>query len=171
MRLPETVRSKVVDLRGKVVDLLPRLRGRKKSREVPVPVAVRSELDRALDRFFADWPEFWRPRFGWFPPVDVKKEGRELLFRVDLPGVRPEDVEVRVSANQLVLEAERRHEEESRGDDYYWMERSYGSFHRAFPLPADADVDGVRAEFKNGVLQVRVPLREGGQVKRVPVAA
>ncbi len=171
MQLPERVRDTVAGLWGKVIDLLPRLRARRRGRAVRVPVVRRSEFDRLLERFLADWSDLWKG-FPWpAPPVDVRKDGRELVFRADLPGVRPEDLEIRVTCNHLVICAERREEAEERGREYHWAERRYGVFHRTFPLPPDADAERARADLRNGVLEVRVPFRAAAAAKRIAIAA
>jgi len=171
MTVRDMVRNTMVDLRGKVIDLLPRLRARWRNRATRVPVVFRPRFDRLLDRFVDDWSVVWDTLPWWTPPVDIRKEERELVFSIDLPGVRPEDVDTSVTCDHLVIRAERREEQEDSGRDYHWIERRYGVFRRAFPPPPHADLEHVRAQLRNGVLEVRVPLHAAAEAKRIPIAA
>lgn len=108
------------------------------------------------------------------PDVDLQDTGKEYVFRFDLPGLDKDKISVSVQSGQLTVSGERRTEkEEDAGEDgYYRMERSFGSFARSFPLPADADTERMTAQTKDGVLTVRVPKSDQAAVeaKRVPVS-
>ncbi len=92
----------------------------------------------------------------WAPLVDITEDDREYLIKAELPEVRKEDVKVTVEHGTLNISGERTLEKEENGRRYHRIERSYGSFVRSFVLPDDADAQKVNAEFKDGVLRVRV---------------
>jgi HSP20 family protein len=101
------------------------------------------------------------------PRFDVKESKDAYLFTADLPGVREEDVEISLTGNRLCISGHRSQEEEREGDNYYMVERSYGSFCRNFTLPDSADTDGIKAWMKDGVLNLNLPKRVESQPRRV----
>jgi HSP20 family protein len=88
----------------------------------------------------------------------VFERDKRLVTRIDLPGLKKEDVAVEVMDGQLVISGERKHESEETNENVYRAEREYGSFYRAVPLPDGSKLEDVRATFLNGVLEVSVPL-------------
>ena len=125
-------------------------------------------LFRDFERFFNEpawsalnWPtfRFWRsPEFTWNPEIDVYQKNNRLFTRIDLPGMKKEDVKVEVTDGHLAISGERRREEEEKEKEFYRSEREYGSFYRAVPLPEGVKLDDVKATFADGVLEVSVPL-------------
>ena len=99
-----------------------------------------------------------------------EKDGR-LVTKVDLPGVKKEDVKVEVTDGHLSISGERRSEAEEKKDQYYRLERHYGSFSRTVPLPDGVKLDDVKATFADGVLEVSVPLptRPDSKVRKVEI--
>lgn len=131
------------------------------------PFALLRQMTSELDRVFDDWPTIRWPSFrgaegpgevSWMPKIDVVQRENRMVTRVDLPGMKREDVTVEVAEGQLVLSGERRREKEEKKEDFYRAEREYGSFYRAVPLPEGVDPDEVKATFSDGVLEVSVPL-------------
>ena len=121
-----------------------------------------SELDRAFDEPFFNlrWPSLRVPAAatGWAPRVDVFERAGRLVTKVDLPGVKKEDVSVQVTDGHLALSGQRKQETEGTKDNVYRSEREYGSFYRAVPLPEGIKFEDVKATFADGVLEVSVPL-------------
>jgi HSP20 family protein len=99
-----------------------------------------------------------RESVAWSPKIDVVEQDHHLVTRVDLPGMKKEDVSVEVTDGHLALSGERKRETEDKKDDYYRCEREYGIFYRAVPLPDGAKLDDIKASFADGVLEVSVPL-------------
>jgi HSP20 family protein len=105
----------------------------------------------------------------WAPPVDITEDDKEYLIKAELPEVKKSDVKVRVEDGVLYLSGERHFEKEEKGKRYHRVERSYGSFTRSFSLPDDADPKQVQAEFKDGVLNVRVAKDANARPKAIEV--
>jgi HSP20 family protein len=89
--------------------------------------------------------------------------------RLDVPGVKTDDIDVQLSGNDLVISGEKREETEERGEEYFHCERRYGSFRRIIELPPTADVDHVSAECADGVLTISVPKQETAKPRRVMI--
>jgi HSP20 family protein len=124
-----------------------------------------SELDRMFEGFELpafQWPSLRsRPALeaaSWFPEIDVFEKDNRLVTKVDLPGMKKEDVKVEVADGRLTISGERQTEAEEKKKDFYRSERQYGSFYRSVPLPEDAKLEDVKATFSDGVLEVSVPL-------------
>jgi HSP20 family protein len=109
--------------------------------------------------------------YGLFAPsFDVKENKDGYIFRADLPGVKEEDLEISLTGNRLAISGKREQERREQGDTYYATERSYGSFTRAFTLPDGTDAENVKAELKNGVLQVVVPKKPEVQPRKITIS-
>ena len=96
----------------------------------------------------------------WMPTVDISETEGEYLIKAELPEVRKEDVKVTVENGVLTLQGERRQEKEEKGKRFHRVERSYGSFVRSFTLPESVDESSVKAEYKDGVLNLHLPKSE-----------
>ena len=109
----------------------------------------------------------------WTPSVDIKTEEKQYLIYVDIPGVEPDDIEVFVEQNALVIKGERHTESEEKKEGYSRIERSCGSFYRRFTLPNDANGDKIDAHSKNGVLEIAIPKKKEKEAekKRVEIKA
>jgi HSP20 family protein len=105
----------------------------------------------------------------WMPTVDISETDGEYLIKAELPEVRKEDVKVTVENGVLTLQGERRQEKEEKSKRFHRVERSYGSFVRSFTLPESIDESGVRAEYKDGVLNLHLPKSEKVKPKAIDV--
>jgi HSP20 family protein len=107
-------------------------------------------------------------QYGAFNPhVDVTENDQEIKVVAELPGLTEKDVEVSLANDMLTISGEKKAEKEDKGENYYRLERSYGSFQRTIPLPTEVEADKVDATFKNGVLQITLPkLYPGEGVKK-----
>jgi HSP20 family protein len=136
------------------------------------PFRELAAMHERLNRLFEDFgrEEDVTLSGDWIPPVDIyQTDAHEIVLKAELPGLRREDIDVRVENNTLTLKGERRQEKEIKKDRYHRMERTYGSFMRSFTLPNTIDTDKVRAEYKDGVLTVTLPLREESKPKQIKV--
>jgi len=134
------------------------------------PSAAQNQFDRFLREAFA-------PAFGaseastrtWAPPVDIYEDGDNLVLKAELPGINPEEVEIRVEDNTLYLKGERKFEKEVKEQSYHRVERSYGAFTRTFSLPNSIDADKVSASYKDGVLTLTMPKKEEAKPKTIKI--
>jgi HSP20 family protein len=105
----------------------------------------------------------------WMPTVDISETDGEYLIKAELPEVKKEDVKVTVENGVLTLQGERRQEKEEKGKRFHRVERLYGSFVRSFSLPESVDESGVKAEYKEGVLNLHLPKSEKVKPKAIDV--
>ena len=109
-------------------------------------------------------------RGNWIPPVDIyETDGHDLVVKAELPDMAREDIEVTVEQNTLILRGTRKLPEGIKDEQVRRIERSYGEFHRAFTLPNTVDPTKVSAEYKNGVLTVKLPYREEAKPRTINV--
>ena len=108
---------------------------------------------------------------GFAPQVDVTETEKDMKVCAEIPGVEAKDIDVSVEDGMLRIRGEKKYEREENEKGQYRMERSYGSFERAIPLPVEVDEAKAKAEFKNGVLRLTLPKRPGAQSRRkkIPV--
>jgi len=109
-------------------------------------------------------------RGNWTPAVDIyESDNHDLVVKAELPGMSREDIEVVVENSTLVLKGEKKFSTEVKDENYRRIERAYGAFHRSFTLPTTVDASKVSAEFKNGVLTVKLPFREEAKPRAINV--
>jgi HSP20 family protein len=127
-------------------------------------------LRREIDRLFDD--TFARDGGSFTPAVDIKETDNEIRLDLELPGMKPEDVEITADNGVLTVRGEKQ-EERKEGDNnrYQVIERVYGTFVRTFQLPQGVDADQIKAEFNNGVLSLHIPKAALPQPKRIEIAA
>ena len=144
------------------------------------PFALLRQMTSDLDRMFesSNWPTFRWSDFPnrsateaatWFPEIDVFEKDNRLVTKIDLPGMKKEDVKVEVTDGQLAISGERRTEAEEKKENFYRCEREHGSFYRAVPLPDGVKLEDVKATFSDGVLEVSMPLPAKLEAKAVKV--
>lgn len=145
-------------------------------------VSRAEEFEHWVERFMDD---MWRrpfPRlFGrdrWLPirpssirmpSLDVYEEKDSVVVKAELPGMKKEEVEVNLAGETLTIKGEKKEDKEVKEDDYYRRERSYGSFLRSVGLPCEVKSDEIKASFKDGVLEVRMPKTEEAKKKSISV--
>ncbi|MDT8408248.1 MAG: Hsp20/alpha crystallin family protein [Wenzhouxiangellaceae bacterium] len=129
--------------------------------------AVRSEplarLHREMDRMFEDFlGQSLQAEDGLLlrPKVDIAESNKAYRVSVEVPGIDSKDIELRIENDALVVSGEKRQESEQDDEGFHRVERSYGQFRRVLALPDDADPDNIEADFKNGVLKIRIPRNE-----------
>jgi HSP20 family protein len=138
------------------------------------------ELEDFQSRILSAFNPDWSRRSGdgngsrpssssWMPLVDIAEDGSEYLITSELPEVKKEDVKVTVENGVLTITGERKFENEEKGKKYHRVERSYGSVTRSFVLPDDGDPSQIAAEFKDGLLKVRLAKSEKAKPKQIEV--
>jgi HSP20 family protein len=107
----------------------------------------------------------------WAPAVDIKEENDKFVLHADIPGVKPEEIEVSMENGVLTIKGEKKTEANTEREGYKRVERTYGSFYRRFSLPDTANSDAINAKSKNGVLEIVIPKRESVKPKKINVTA
>jgi HSP20 family protein len=111
-------------------------------------------------------PKFKLPDFGMsYPTVDIFEDGNDVVVKAELPGMKKEDIDISISDDLITISGEKKSEEKVEKKDYYRLERSYGSFTRTLRLPAETQTDKAKANFKDGILEVRMPKTEAALQK------
>ncbi|QEE31054.1 Hsp20/alpha crystallin family protein [Terriglobus albidus] len=105
------------------------------------------------------------------PAVDVYEDAQKIVLKLDVPGIRQEDIDVRLENQTLTVKGERKFEKEEKEENFHRIERRYGSFIRVFTLPPTADMERVSADYKDGVLQVEIAKKSEAQPKQIKVGA
>ena len=104
---------------------------------------------------------FHRPKFPGMeemsPSVDIFEDKNDVVVKAELPGIKKEDIDVTLTDDTISIAGEKKKEEEVEKKNYYWWESSYGSFSRTFTLPAEVQTDKVKTQFKDGILEIRIP--------------
>lgn len=131
---------------------------------------LRKEMDRIFQEFFGR-SYFPAERFEieWAPAVDVSETEDAIIVKADLPGVKPEDIEINIVDNVLTIRGEKKREAEEKKENFYRVERFYGSFMRAIQLPTEVEVDKVKAQYKDGVLKITLPKKPEEKKKVIKV--
>jgi len=136
-------------------------------------VAVQDRLNRIFDDTFRGNPrgsdEDWALGGQWAPSVDIFEHEGNLVLRAELPGIEPKDVDVHVENNVLTLRGERKFESEVKREKYHRVERAYGTFSRSFTLPNVVDTEKIKAEYRDGVLNVTLPTKEEAKPKQISI--
>jgi HSP20 family protein len=136
-----------------------------------------TDMDRMMEGFFGrnrrPWgPSLWSRR-GLHelttPMVDVYEEKDDVVVKAELPGMTKDDIEVDISDRYLTLKGEKKKEEKIEEEDYFACERTYGAFHRSVELPKDVQADKVKASFKDGILEIRLPKTEEAKTREIKV--
>jgi HSP20 family protein len=110
-------------------------------------------------------------RGAWSPSVDIYENKDSIVLEAELPGMRPEDVNIAIENNVLTIHGERKFEKKDDKDNFHRVERSYGSFTRSFTLPPTVSAENVDAEFENGMLRLTMAKREEAKPRRIEIKA
>ena len=116
------------------------------------------------------WDPFLATADTWVPPVDIYQTGdHELVLKAELPDMAREEIDITVENFVLTIKGEKKFAGDVKGEQFHHTERRYGSFSRSFSLPQTVDAARVSAEYKNGVLSIRLPLREEAKPRQIKV--
>ena len=139
------------------------------------PFREMSSLQERMNRLMADFRT--RSPFGeeemaqgaWIPAVDIYETKESIVLNVELPGVTKEDISLEVKDSTLTIKGEKRLEKDVKEENFHRMERTYGSFTRAFTLPSTVQQDRVKAKFRDGILEIMIPKAEEAKPKQIKV--
>ncbi len=138
------------------------------------------EIERWFEEFLGEPlpTRIWRrwPKWGKLreleeisPAVDMYDKKDEIVVKAEVPGIEKENINISVTDSTLTIKGETKKEEEVKEEDYYYSERSYGSFRRMLTLPVKVQGDKIKASFKNGVLEIHLPKAEEAKPKEIKV--
>ena len=119
---------------------------------------LQNEMNLVFDRFFDDFhlSPFQDRELTGLPKIDIKETKKEVLVSAELPGLEAKDLDISITDDVLTLRGEKKQEQKREEENYYHMECTYGAFNRSIPLPSEVESDNVKAEFKNGILKIRL---------------
>jgi HSP20 family protein len=130
-------------------------------------------LQDRINRLFSDaygGDEGLMNKGTWIPPVDIFQNGMdELVLKAELPDMKREDIKITIDNDTLTISGDKKVTDEVKDEQFHRIERRYGSFSRSFSLPPTVDPTKVSAEYKNGVLTLRLPLREEAKPRQIDV--
>ena len=131
---------------------------------------LQDRINRAFTDAYGQTDEGLMTSGSWVPPVDIFQTGdHEVVLKAELPDLKREDIGITIDNGTLTLKGEKKFSQEVKDDQVHRIERRYGSFSRSFSLPLTVDATKVAAEYKDGVLTVRLPLREEAKPRQVKV--
>jgi HSP20 family protein len=137
------------------------------------PFRGATTLQEQINRIFGDVARTSHEESNltpWAPAVDIFETEHELVVNVDLPGVNPQDLDIRVENNILTIRGERKFENKVNEENYLRVERAYGSFSRSFSLANSVNSEAIKADYQNGVLTLSIPKREEAKPKQIKVS-
>jgi HSP20 family protein len=129
---------------------------------------IQQEVNRLFDSFFGR-PAMQATERMWVPPVDMYETKDDLHVSFELPGVREKEVNVSITNDVLSVKGERKWDTEIKDEGYHRVERVYGKFERAVPLPMPVQADKVKATYRDGVLEIRLPKAEEVKPKEIKI--
>jgi len=141
------------------------------------PLGELEALERRFDDIFSRpfLPSIWRripmEERGWAPAIEVFDKEDKFMVKVEVPGIKAEDIDISVVGDTLTIKGERKAESEVKEENYYCCERSYGSFSRSIALPSNVDANKIEANYEDGVLEVSLPKAPEVKPKKVAVSA
>ncbi len=128
--------------------------------------ALRRRMDRLFDDFTRRDEEAGS---SWLPSVDLSENSDSFLIKADVPGMDKKDIKITMQDNVLNISGEKKQEKEEKDRNYHLIERSYGQFSRSFTLPTKVDSDKIKAEFKNGVLEIVIPKAPEAKAREIEI--
>ena len=133
-------------------------------------VTLREKMNRLFEDVFTGQSEGKElAASSWAPAVDIFETENDLVMTAEVPGIDEKDIEIKIEDNTLILKGARKFEKETKEENYHRIERSYGSFYRAFTLPNSIDPEKIQAEHENGVLKITMPKRTELKPRKVKI--
>lgn len=132
--------------------------------------AMQDRMNRIFGEAYRGVDDDVMRRGTWVPPVDIIDTGNhELVLKAELPDMTKDDIEITVENGSLTLKGEKKMDRDVKDEHYRRIERAYGTFTRSFSLPPTVDASRVSADYKNGVLTIKLPIREEAKPKQIQV--
>lgn len=131
------------------------------------PFSFMRRFGEGMEQLFADFgvgalmPRGFNELAAWTPLIEIFERENQLVIRAELPGLKKDDVQIELRDDSVVIQGERQDERQEERDGFFTTERTYGRFYREIPLPEGANTDEATATFRDGVLEIAIPLAEG----------
>jgi HSP20 family protein len=133
--------------------------------------SLRDAMDRLVEDSFVRPSRFWVDGGRGDLPIDMYQTANDVVVKASLPGFKPEEVDISVAGDTLIIKGEHKEEKETKEEDYFYKERRYGSFSRSLPIPVQVKSDKAEAVFENGVLTLTLPKAEEIKPKQIKIKA
>jgi HSP20 family protein len=132
---------------------------------------MQDRINRLFGETFGGYPATREETYkgAWTPPVDICEDKDNIVVKAELPGMKKDDVLIEIKDNVLTLTGERKHEQETKQENYHRIERVYGKFSRSFTLPDSVKVHKLQANYKDGVLEITLPKAEEAKETAIPI--
>ncbi|PLY06823.1 MAG: heat-shock protein [Desulfuromonas sp.] len=134
------------------------------------------EVDELLERYSrpVDWPfrggrQLMNRNADWAPRVDISETDEKFIVKAEVPGIQREDIKINIEDHVLTIQGENKQEKEEKGEQFHRVERYYGSFSRSFSLPENVAEEKIEANFKDGLLTLKIPKTEASRPKAIEV--
>ncbi len=149
-----------------MLDIIPWRKKREISR-------LRDDIDDMFERMFRSFssglPDIFTGEGEIWPSVDVLEDKKNIIVKVEIPGMNPSDFDISLSDNVLTIKGEKKQEKEEKDKNFYMMERQYGTFIRRIPLPVEVKEEKVKASYKDGILKVVIPKKKEVKESKIKV--
>ena len=126
--------------------------------------AFRGRMDHLFRKFRVQEPFRSQERRGFAPTVDISETEKEIIVKAEIPGIDPTDLDVSIDGDTLTIRGEKKEEWEEKGESFHRAERYFGSFACSFALPCHVQEDEIKAEYKDGVLSLKIPKAEPEEI-------
>ncbi len=126
-----------------------------------VPAGISDMVNKAIDKAISASFKYTRPLFSRMPSIDLVDKGDRLVLTADLPGVKKDDIKLRVEKDSVIISARSSESKEADDGDYYYNERKYTGYYRVVPLPVNVDAKSVKAHFENNTLHLEMKKAHG----------
>jgi HSP20 family protein len=130
---------------------------------------LQNQMNRLFDSAIQGWPGDAKGTTSWVPAADIYESDEDLVVNLDLPGIDPKAVDVRVENNLLTIRGERQFDQKQNAENYHRVERSYGAFGRSFNLSTSVNPEKIRAVYQAGVLTIVLPKAEAAKPRKIEV--
>jgi len=129
---------------------------------------MREDMERLFDSMLSRYPRE-RVQAVWAPSIDVEETNDAMIIRVELPGMKREDIKVTVAEDTVTISGERKYENDRKDRTFHRVERAYGSFQRAIALPVSVQGDKAEANYRAGVLELALPKAERVKAREITI--
>jgi HSP20 family protein len=130
---------------------------------------LQNQMNRLFDSSLQAWPGESNGTTSWVPTADIYESDEDLVVNLDLPGIDPKMVDVRVENNVLTIRGERQFAQKQNTENYHRVERSYGAFGRSFTLSTSVNPEKIRATYQSGVLSIVMPKAEAAKPRKIQI--